>query len=74
MSDTIAWGSTDATADATVEMKPKPTPEEETVAKLRAQIKIIEDEKAAAHRKRVFMEEAESLRKQIRSYGLTPVA
>ena len=51
-----------------------PTPEQETVIKLRAQIKVIEDEKAAAHRKRVFMEEAESLRKQIRSYGLTPAA
>lgn len=50
------------------------TPEQEIVIKLREQIKIVEDEKAAAHRKRVLQEEAESLRKQLRSYGLTPVA
>jgi len=60
----------------TVSMReaPEVTPEQGIVMQLREQIKIIEDEKAAAHRKRVFQEEAESLRKQIRSYGLTPVA
>jgi hypothetical protein len=41
---------------------------------LRAQIKEIENAKAAEHMKRVKTEEAESLRKQLRSYGVTPAA
>jgi hypothetical protein len=44
------------------------------IATLRAQIKEIEDAKAAEHMKRVKTEEAESLRKQLRSYGVTPAA
>jgi hypothetical protein len=50
------------------------SPEDHVIDTLKAQIKVVEDEKAAAHQRRVKQEEAESLRKQIRSYGLTPAA
>jgi hypothetical protein len=50
------------------------SPEDIILDTLRAQIKVVEDEKAAAQVKRVKQEEAESLRKQIRSYGLMPAA
>jgi hypothetical protein len=50
------------------------SPEDHVLETLRAQIKIVEDEKAEAHQRRVKLEEAESLRKQIRSYGLVPAA
>lgn len=50
------------------------SPEDAVLEILREQIKAVEDEKAAMHLKRVKQEEAESLRKQIRSYGLTPAA
>jgi hypothetical protein len=57
------------------EAKPEPkSPEDVILDALRAQIKVVEDEKAANHIKVVKQEEAESLRKQLRSYGLVPVA
>jgi hypothetical protein len=50
------------------------TPEQVALEALRAQVKAIEDAKAADHRKRQLLEEAEGIRKQLRSYGITPVA
>ena len=46
----------------------------ETLDKLRAQKKEIEDAKARDHRKNQLLEEAESIRNQIRSWGIVPVA
>jgi regulator of protease activity HflC (stomatin/prohibitin superfamily) len=51
-----------------------PTPEERVLNELREQIKEIEDKRAADVRKRQLQEEAESIRRQLRSWGVTPVA
>lgn len=50
------------------------TPEEVALEALRKQIKEIEAEKARDHRRRMLQEEAESIRKQLRSWGITPAA
>jgi hypothetical protein len=50
------------------------TPEQHVINMLKAQVKEIEDKKAADHRRNQLLEEAEAIRKQLRSYGITPVA